>query len=125
MSPAEGATPEAPEGAPFEMERVELVLLRRPAACAEIAAQEAERLQALHIAHLTAMVEAGHMYVAGPFDEQEDDSLRGLGVYRTGSVARARELAESDPAVVAGRFEVEAMALWCVKGAFTDPLANR
>jgi uncharacterized protein YciI len=108
---------------PFEMERLELVLLKRPAVRPEISEEEAERFQALHLAHFAAMVEAGHLLVAGPFDEQEDETLRGLCLYRTGSVARARALAESDPAVRNGRLEVEVMAFWCEKGAIRDPLA--
>jgi uncharacterized protein len=109
-------------GPPFDMERVEIVLLRRPASRPEISDEETERLQQLHLAHLTKMAADGHMYVAGPFDEQRDEAMRGMAVYRTGSIERALELAESDPAVIAGRFEVEVMALWCRRGAFSDPL---
>lgn len=116
---------DTPDGAPFEMECLELVLLRRPAALVEIPEAEVERFQALHLAHLSAMADAGHLLVAGPFDHQEDQTLRGMCLYRTGSVARARELAESDPAVVNGRLEVEAMAWWCRKGAVADPLGDR
>jgi hypothetical protein len=38
-----------------------------------------------------------------------DERLRGIAIYRVDSLDRARELAESDPAVVAGRLEVDAM----------------
>jgi uncharacterized protein YciI len=98
------------------MERFEFVLLRRPAGRAEIPDEEAERLQDLHTGHLAAMRAAGHLRLAGPFDEQRDESLRGLCVYQTGSIGRTRELAESDPAVVAGRMEVDVMYFYCMKG---------
>lgn len=99
----------------------ELILLRRPAGAPAIDDDEAQRLQALHLEHLGAMEAAGHLAVAGPFDEQDDTSLRGLALYHVGSLERARELAELDPAVVAGRFEVEAMRFWCLKDRVALP----
>jgi len=35
--------------------------------------------------------------------DQVDETLRGIGVYNVGSLDEARALAETDPAVVAGR----------------------
>jgi len=104
------------DDAPFELDRVELVLLKRPEVREEIPDAEAERLQAAHLSHLAAMRAAGHMRAAGPVDEQPDPSLRGLCLYRTGSLERARELAESDPAVIAGRLSVEVMYWYFPKG---------
>jgi len=108
--------PDPNDDAPFELDRVELVLLKRPVDRDEIPEAEAERLQAAHLAHLAAMSAAGHMRVAGPVDEQPDPALRGLCVYRTRSLERARELAESDPAVVAGRLAVDVMYWYFPKG---------
>jgi uncharacterized protein YciI len=101
----------------------ELVLLKRPANLLAVSDAKAEELQRLHLAHFTAMHEAGHLAVAGPFDEQDDETMRGLCLYHTGSVERARELAESDPAVRAGRFEVEAMRFYCLKDLIKLPAA--
>jgi uncharacterized protein YciI len=117
---------DAPAGAPFELERFELVLLKRPADRAEVTEDESERLQARHLEHLGAMAAAGHLVIAGPFDEQPDESLRGLCLYRTGSLERTRSLAEDDPAVRANRLEVDVMYFWCEKNVVqrrspTDP----
>jgi uncharacterized protein YciI len=101
---------------PFELDRFELVLLKRPTELATIPDDEVDRLQDLHIAHLQAMAKAGAIRVAGPFDEQRDQSLRGMALYQTGSIERTRDLAESDPAVVAGRLEVDVMYFYCPKG---------
>jgi uncharacterized protein len=101
----------------------ELVLLKRPADAPEITDEEAERLQRLHLEHLALMEEQGHLAVAGPFDEQDDVRLRGMALYHVGSLERARELAEADPAVRAGRFEVEAMRFWCHKDHVALPPA--
>jgi hypothetical protein len=45
----------------------------------------------------------------GPVDGQPDPSLLGPAFYRTSSPERARQLAEDDPAVRAGRLTVEIM----------------
>jgi|HubBroStandDraft_3_1064219.scaffolds.fasta_scaffold466494_1 uncharacterized protein YciI len=104
-----------PEGAPFELERFELVLFKRPADPAELPDAEIERIQSLHLGHLSAMAAAGHLVVAGPFDQQPDESLRGMCLYQTGSIDRTRALAEDDPAVHARRLEVDVMYFYCEK----------
>ena len=101
----------------IELDRFELVLLKRPEQGPDISPEEAERLQELHLAHLGAMTKNGFILVAGPFDEQKDQSLRGMCIYRTGSLERARDLASADPAVVAGRLEVDVMYFYCPKGS--------
>jgi uncharacterized protein YciI len=110
-----------PEGAPFELERFELVLLKRPKDPAELPDAEIERIQSLHLVHLSAMAAAGHLVVAGPFDQQPDESLRGMCLYQTGSIDRARALAEDDPAVRARRLEVDVMYFYCEKDVVKRP----
>jgi uncharacterized protein YciI len=109
---------------PDEFDVFELVLLKRPANPTPVSDEEAERIQRLHLDHLNAMHDAGHLAVAGPFDGQDNEHLRGLALYHTGSVERARELAESDPAVRAGRLEVEAMRFYCMKDLIALPSAS-
>jgi len=106
----------ATDDPPFELDRFELVLLKRPAELTAISDEEVDRLQDLHIAHLQAMAKAGAIRVAGPFDEQRDQSLRGMAIYQTGSIERTRELATADPAVLAGRLDVDVMYFYCPKG---------
>ena len=108
---------DAPGGGEIELDRYELVLLKRPRSGTDIDADEADRLQVLHLAHLRALTEAGLVRVAGPVDEAPDPSLRGLALYQTGSLERTRELANSDPAVIAGRLEVEVMYYYCPRGS--------
>ncbi len=108
---------ETPSETEIELDRFELVMLKRPRTWSEIAPDEADRLQRLHIAHLQAMTEAGQIRVAGPFDEQPDPALRGMALYQTGSLERAKELANSDPAVIAGRIEVDVMYFYCPRGS--------
>jgi uncharacterized protein YciI len=119
-----GASPAPDAGAdpPPNMERYSLVILKRPAGGgAKVADPEA--LQRQHIGHLQAMARAGKLVVAGPFDDQPDPRLRGLCLYRT-SLEEARRLAQEDPAVKAGRLEVEVLSWWVEKGAMTFPVAE-
>jgi len=114
--------PDAGAEAPPAMERYTLVLLKRPTdGGAKVADPEA--LQRQHIGHLQAMARAGKLVVAGPFDDQTDPRLRGMCLYRT-SLEETRRLAHEDPAVKAGRLEVEAFSWWVEKGAMTFPIAE-
>ena len=101
---------------PFALDRYELVLLKRPTKPSNVSDEEIDRLQELHLAHLQALTRTGDIRVCGPFDAQSDESLRGMALYQTGSIERARELATSDPAVVAGRLEVDIMYFYCPQG---------
>jgi uncharacterized protein YciI len=51
----------------------------------------------------------GYLVAAGSLGDQEDERPGGICIYRVDSLERARDLAESHPAVVAGRLEVDAM----------------
>ena len=79
-----------------------VVLLRRPADAPDLPEAELERLQAGHLADHAALRDRGLLAVAGPFTGQEDESLRGLCLFRCG-VEQARELMAQDPSVRAGR----------------------
>jgi uncharacterized protein YciI len=94
---------------PTEFDKHQLVLLRRPADAPDLDPAEVERLQALHLGHLAAMKDAGFVKVSGPLEDQPDESWRGICLYQTGSLVEARRLAELDPAVRAGRLEIEVM----------------
>jgi uncharacterized protein len=107
--------PEA--GPPDEFDQYELVLLWSPGDRAELEPEAAERIQRQHLGHLEAMRAAGHILVAGPLLSQPDPRLRGIAIYRTGSVAAALELASADPAVRAGQLEVQAMTWLTRRGA--------
>ncbi len=116
-------TPEAskdPSFIPEEFETFTLVLLRKGDAWTAESTPETEAIQGDHLAYLGEMWKTGRLVVAGPFDEQDDDSFRGLCLYRA-SLDEARRLAEADPAVQAGRLRVEAMTWWVGKGQLAFP----
>ena len=86
--------------APTEFDRYTLVLLRRPRDAPDLPDAELERLQEAHLAHLDSLREHG-LLVSGPFLDQEDESLRGMCLFR-GSTKQARELMAADRSVQAG-----------------------
>ena len=105
----------------MELAEYQLILLRAPAAAPERAELEANRIQREHLAFYEAQRAAGHVVTNGPMRDQPDQTLRGLAIFAVGSLERATELARSDPAVLAGALEVEAMNWWCRPGTMTAP----
>ena len=82
---------------------------------------ELDRIQAEHLAFYDRLRESGQVVTNGPVRDQADPSLRGLSFYRLGSLAEARQLAETDPAVRAGRLAVEIMTWYCPPGTMSKP----
>jgi len=69
---------------------------------------EANEQQDVHLAHIADMWASGKLIAAGPASDGEQ--LRGLSVFVC-SLEEAREIADSDPAVVNGTFVTE-YAVW-------------
>ena len=99
----------------MEFDRYTLVLLRRGRRALEFDGEELTRLQAAHLAHLDAMRERGVLVAAGPFEDQGDETKRGICIYRSG-LEETRRLAEQDGSVQAGRLAIEAMTWLTPKG---------
>ena len=95
----------------------QFVLLVQPDDCPAVDDETAERLQRQHLGHFANMRDAGHLKVAGtprrPHGRAASRDLHLPG----GSIERARELAELDPAVRAGQLAVEIMHWYTAKGA--------
>jgi uncharacterized protein YciI len=68
-------------------------------------AETAKRLQAEHLAYMDGQSKEGKLVVAGPI--MVDEERRGIVVYRVSSADEARQRAEADPMVKAGRLAVE------------------
>jgi uncharacterized protein YciI len=100
------------------------VLLRRGPRAHEYGEEELSRLQAAHLEFLEEMRQAGHLLVAGPFREQEDETLRGFCLYRTG-LEETRRLVAEDPSVRAGRMSADVMIWLSQRGHVEFPGARR
>ena len=62
---------------------------------------QTEAIQKAHLENINRLAEMKKLVVAGPFGD--NGKLRGIFVFRVGSLEEARSLAETDPAVRAGR----------------------
>jgi hypothetical protein len=105
----------------MELEVFELVFLRLRSDAPDLDDETSARLQGEHLAFYNRLRGEGTVVTNGPVLNQPDETLRGLGFFRTGSLAAAREIAEQDPAVVAGRLAIEVMTWWCPPGTMTQP----
>ena len=101
--------------APREFDRYTLVLLRRPSDAPALPEAALDRLQEEHLAYLASLREHG-LLVAGPFRDQDDDSLRGMCLFDR-SIEEAEELMSGDPAVRAGRMRAQVLTWLTRKGA--------
>ncbi len=105
----------------MELEAFELVMLRRPTDAKPYDDETLERIQREHVAYHAALRDSGQVVTNGPVGDQADESLRGLTFYRTGSLDKARRLAKRDPAVLAGRLEVDVMRWYSPAGTMLRP----
>lgn len=67
--------------------------------------EEAQRLMKAHLENIGKMADAGQLVVAGPF--LDDGALRGIYIFKVATVEEAKALTATDPAVQAGRLEME------------------
>ena len=104
----------------MDLEAFELVVLRRPTEPRDYDEPTLGRIQREHLAYHASLRESGQVVTNGPVTDQPDESLRGLTFYRTGSLQEARRLAQADPAVQAGRLEIEVMTWYCPPGTMVS-----
>ncbi len=101
-----------------------VVVLRRPADAPEMSDEDLDALQARHLAHRAELRRQGLVVVNGPFDEQTDESYRGMSIF-AGDPAEAARLSDADPLVVAGRRAYDVMEWWVAAGSLGFPLTER
>jgi uncharacterized protein YciI len=98
----------------FDRFTVVLLLLREDAPTLDEKALDA--LQDAHLDHLARLHEDGHLLAAGPSPGTADRRLRGFCLFRV-DPDQARALEAKDPAVLAGRFAIEAHTWMVPRGA--------
>lgn len=65
----------------------------------------AEALQKAHLENIMRMADEGKLVVAGPF--MDDGDVRGIYIFNVATIEEAKALTETDPAIQAGRLEME------------------
>ena len=76
--------------------------------------EESQRLQKLHLEHLTKMYDLGYADISGPFGD--DGDISGVTIYNVPTLKMADSLAKADPMVEAERLEIEIHPWWAAKG---------
>ena len=66
---------------------------------------QTEAIQKAHMANINRLAETKKLVVAGPFGD--NGTLRGIFVFKVASLEQAKALAETDPAVQAGRLALD------------------
>lgn len=79
---------------------------------------DVQHLQAAHIAYGQRLRREGALVLNGPVLDGGD--LRGVGVFRVGSLAEAQALSDADPAVQAGRLISEIHPWMIFKGILPE-----
>lgn len=96
------------------MQKYFVVFLKRGPHRDQTEAEEAE-IQERHLAYLSHLYQTGQTSITGPFEDDSD--ILGIVVFNTTTADEARQLAEQDPAVKAGRLVVEVHPWWAAKGS--------
>jgi uncharacterized protein YciI len=104
-----------------DLDAYELVFLVRPTDAPDYDEPTLDRIQQAHLAFHADLRARGEVATNGPVLDPPDPALRGITIYRTGSLERARELAEQDPAVRAGRLAVQVTTWCCPAGTMVRP----
>ena len=115
--PLAATEPEAATGdeevVPAKFEKHYLVLLLRPENPPTFGEEESAKIQSAHLGHLHKLWVDGDALIAGQFEVPDDERMRGLVLFRGDlTTEEVRELAEADPAVKAGRLEVQVLPWW-------------
>ncbi|HET9021537.1 MAG TPA: YciI family protein [Ornithinibacter sp.] len=103
---------ERPHGVPESFDVRTVVYLRRGTTPPDLDEEASTALHHAHLAYLADLGRRGIIAANGPLLDQSDETMRGMSVY-TVDADEARQLAEQDPAVRAGRFRVD-VARWAV-----------
>jgi uncharacterized protein YciI len=94
-----------PAATPLKFSKAYLAFLVRGAKWTPERTPETEAIQKAHLENIGKLAEMKKLVVAGPFGD--NGTLRGIFVFKVGSLEEAQQLANTDPAVKAGRLALQ------------------
>jgi uncharacterized protein len=98
----------------YTMRRYVMVLLHIGKKARKFKQAELDKIQAGHMANIGRLAKEGKLLVAGPMGD--DTELRGIFILDCESVAEAKALIDTDPAIQAGRLKAEYHTWWTARG---------
>lgn len=103
---------------PLKMTQTFLAFLTRGEKWTPEKTPATEEMQKGHLANINKLAQMKKLVAAGPFGD--DGRLRGIFVFRVGSLEEAKSLTATDPAVQAGRLAVDIYPWMVPEGVFPD-----
>jgi len=73
------------------------------------------KIQEGHMKHLNEMAGTGKMVIAGPFEK--GGKHKGILIFDVDSISQAIRMESTDPAILSGRLEMQAIYWWAAKGS--------
>ncbi len=77
--------------------------------------EEAQKIQMGHLDHINKMADDNKICMAGPFGD--DGEIKGILIFNVPTMEEVQRLVAQDPAVIAGRLELEVHPWWAAKGS--------
>jgi uncharacterized protein YciI len=96
-----------PAAASFQFDSYIVALLVRPADAPELSKPELDKLQEQHMANIRRLAKEGKLFKAGPTKDYSGRNIRGVFIFKTDSLEKARAWVATDPAVQRGRLKPE------------------
>lgn len=75
----------------------------------------AVKIQEGHMNHINEMAKTGKMFMAGPFEK--GGKHRGILIFDVDSISEALKMESTDPAILSGMLEMQAIYWWAAKGS--------
>jgi uncharacterized protein len=72
-------------------------------------------IQEGHMKHINEMAKTGKLSIAGPFED--GGKHRGILIFDVDSISQALKMESTDPAIVSGRLQMQAIYWWAAKGS--------
>lgn len=103
-SVAQTGKPDQSKSPQFDLDSYQFGLLRKGPNSGTGTKEEADKIQAGHMANINKMAASGKLMAAGPMGD--DGDLRGIFLFKA-SLDEAKSLAAEDPAIKAGRLRMD------------------